>query len=176
MSTAGAFFETRFIPQNRHLSVRTIAILCLAVALVCATIVFTALSSFGEEYPVSAVHEDTTPAAASEVAAPVTTHNDGSVTTVRVPDHRTIEFKLARTRRFQSVGPIQIGVWRTDAKHESAQLSILAGRHRSDYKRVFANQRLLIPARTQVFELTINRITKTEVSGDLTEIVSRSAR
>lgn len=84
---------------------------------------------------------------------------------------RYVEFTLARSRRFQRVGPISVGVWRIDARHKVYDLCVLADNHRVDRKHValYSPIRIASNEYTRPLEFVVNSIDRDGISGYISE-------
>ena len=197
MSTAHAFFPVHVSYQQRRTpSLRDAGILCLAVALCCAASVFILLYHSDQSYPVAAVRNTSPQAVSYAVAArprhaqrvntgptvkksegkqaptmaPIARNHEELLELERQGERNYVEFSLARTSGFYPVGPVEIGLWRTDPKHASVQASILFKRRRIDFKRLKLNERVSIPAEhSQTLDLVVNKVTKNQITGYVSE-------
>lgn len=198
MSTAQAYLPVRLYAQRgRLLSLRAIAALSFAIALCCASLVFATLYNLDQSYPVAAVHSQSRPLsdtssifvsqtaprstiagavsgakAEQGVAKPLSvarTH-DELLALERRGERNYVEFSIARSDRFQPIGPVHIGLWRTDPKHSSVRISVLIDGRRTDFKRVDLYEALSIPmAHSQRLELVINSVARNHITGYLAE-------
>jgi hypothetical protein len=183
--------DTRIWPS---LTIRTfdLILLALAVAICCAASVFAVLCQTDPDYPVSAIRDQISspgPAPAAQ-ASPAQTASEAP--TVRVLEsqptrltartHEELlslerlgvrnytEFSITRSDTFQPVGPIRLGFLRTEPKHESMSASVIIGQRRFDLRHVHLNERVLIPLdNSEHLELVINRLTKNQVAGYVSE-------
>lgn len=198
MYGAHAYFPVLvYARRERTLSPRDIAILSLTVAICCAAIVFAMLYNFDRGYPVAAVNNQPLPLAGSPLAAagqraprsaiddivsgarvedaakkpePIARTHDQLLALERLGDRNYIEFSVARSGKFQPIGPVEIGLWRTDLKHASASVSVLLNGRRIDFKRLSLNEPVSIPTgRSQQLELVVNGVTRTQITGYLAE-------
>ena len=82
-----------------------------------------------------------------------------------------MEFTLARSRRFQQVGPVWVGLWRIDAKHKLYDISIIANGHRVDRKHVSLNSPVSISDSdfARPLQLVVNAIDRDGISGYVSE-------
>lgn len=82
-----------------------------------------------------------------------------------------VEFSLARSKRFQQVGPLGIGIWRIDTKHKTYDVSILADGRRIDHKHVSLNSPVSISTSEFVhpLQLVVNSLDREGISGYLSE-------
>ncbi len=196
MPTAQAYLPARpYAARRGALGKGAIALLSLAVAACCAATVFAFLYNFDQPSPIAAIYDVSSPApfsgatttqdkpASNEATAvasqappsrwPIARSHAELIALERLGGRNYVEFRMSRTASFQPVGPIQIGLWRLDTRHSAAQLSILIGRRRVDYKRVTAGDRVLVPNGSQPFELVVNRVTRKQISGYVSEPVAR---
>lgn len=160
MSTAQAYVSGPVAVSHggRIIGSRDLVVLCLAVAACCASFVFAFLYNSDQHYATAAVQQQT--------AAPAQTLPLASSTQPASSAQTHIDFTLRRSNKFQPVGPIQLGIWRIDTRHDSVRASILVSHRRIDLKRVTLNERVVIPASpSQTLELVISRITRNEVTG-----------
>jgi hypothetical protein len=158
---------------------RDVTALCVAIAACCASIVFALLFNSDQRYPVAAVHETspvnlyhpaTVPLTRALSSATVARNHGELLAMERQGQRNYIEFSLPRSSSFEPVGPIELGVWRVDTLHEAIQASVLLGSTRLDFKRIGMNERVLVPiAHDQVLEVVVNRATKNQVSGYVSE-------
>lgn len=198
MSAANAYLPLRsFNQRTRPLDLRVVAILSFIVAICCAAIVFGFLYNFDQPYPANAVSIQTAPSpfpampagvqsdpsrgapvdvsetntveAHTEPSAPVARTHDELLAIERAGDRHFVEFSVSKSNTFQPVGPVEIGLWRTDARRGTVQISVLAGHRRTDYKHVNAYERLWIPTRSRPIELVIIRISKNQITGYVSE-------
>lgn len=197
MSTVQAYFPGRFYTSHRTFDPRSIAILCLAVAIGCAAIVFVILYNLDQDYPVTAVpvhaHSATLPPVAAMTrrtpsrplvstastftaknaavwSEPIARTHDELLALEQLGKRNYVEFSVARSAGFEPVGPIKIACWRTDSKHGSVQISVLQNTHRRDFKRLKVDERISIPiAHSQTLQLVINGASKKQITGYLSE-------
>lgn len=81
-----------------------------------------------------------------------------------------IPFDITRSKRFQRVGPISLGLWRTDAKHGTYDASLIVDGHRFDKKHIGMDEALAIKiGAAPPMELIVNRVTKNDISGYLSK-------
>ncbi len=198
MSTAHLYFPAPlFAQRGRTLGSRGVAGLSLAVALCCAAIVFVLLYNFDQRYPVAAVHNHRTSAPlplsaavtrqalpqieshraaatsiSSEIQGPgpiARTHNE-LLALERLGNRNYVEFSLARSGSFQLVGPVEIRFSRADSRHASIQVSVLLHERRIDFKNLKVDQHIFLPtAGSQPLDLVINRATRNQITGYLSE-------
>jgi hypothetical protein len=80
------------------------------------------------------------------------------------------EFSMPRSNSFEPVGPIELGIWRVDARHDEAEASVMVDQRRLDIKRIALNQRVDITMdHGRTIELVLNRINKNQVGGYVSE-------
>jgi hypothetical protein len=190
MSIGHAYFPgSLFIQQRRRPGMRDVGLLSVAVSVGCAIFVFLMLYRSDGRYAVAAVPNLVAarpgayaqarqpiahPISARVVSAPglqpVARTHEELLALERKGERTYVEFSLARTGKFHPVGPVQIGVWRTDAKHASVQASILLNQHRIDFKRLKVNERISIPtAPSQTLDLVVNGVTRDQITGYVSE-------
>ena len=81
-----------------------------------------------------------------------------------------IPFVLTRSKHLQRLGPLTIGLWRTDARHGTYDASVVVDGHRFDKKRVGMDEALAIRiGNAAPMELVVNRVTKNDISGYLSK-------
>jgi hypothetical protein len=171
--------------RKQVIRLRDSAILFAAVAVCCGGSLFALLCKFQPTYPVAPVQQQVV---ASPVPATSTnanqsaevvqsprassiahTHNE-LLALERLGERNYIEFSITRSSGFQPVGPIELGFWRSDSRHDTAQASVLVGQRRLDLRRVKVNERVLIPiGPSENLELVINRVSRNQISGYLSE-------
>jgi hypothetical protein len=152
---------------DRTIGLRDLVLLCLAIAICCASFVFALLCKSEQNYPITPVQVST---AASRHVVTAAHSEPADLRPSSSPTH--INFTLRRANSFQPVGPIQLGIWRIDARHDSVRVSILVSNRRIDLKRVGLNERVVIPATPSQMELVINGISNNQVSGYITEPIA----
>jgi len=157
---------------SRPLDARSIVYLAVGVAVLSALSVFFLLwerdhsflsqvSLYESQQYVRQV-STSAPATTAPAAVPV---KAASVQTV--PAY--IPFDVTRSRHFQRVGPVSIGLWRTDARHGNYDVSLVVAGQRFDKKHVGMDQALAIRIGDSApMELVVNRIGKNDVAGYLT--------
>ncbi len=152
---------------------RDVAVLCLSVAACCAALVFAGLYKSDQRYPVAPVREHAMPLAAAApapIVQPMARTHDELLALERLGERNYIEFSLLRSDSFQPVGPLALGVWRTDTRHDAVEASVLLAAHRIDLKEVKVNELVTIPVgHSQALELVVNRVTKDQVAGYVSE-------
>jgi hypothetical protein len=80
-----------------------------------------------------------------------------------------IPFEIARSKHYQHVGPISVGIWRTDARRGTYDVSLLVAGQRFDKKHVGMDQALAIRIGDGApMELVVNHVGRSDVSGYLT--------
>ncbi len=81
-----------------------------------------------------------------------------------------IPFDIVRSRRFQRIGPISLGLWRTDVKHGTYDASLIVDGHRFDKKHIGMDEALAIKIGTAPpMELVVNRVTRNDIFGYLSQ-------
>lgn len=165
MSTAQAYVSGPVAVSHgdRIIGSRDLVLLFLAVAACCGSFVFALLYNSDQGYHVAAIQQQTPPPPTQPrplVPSPQPTPS--------APAH--IDFTLHRSNSFQTVGPIRLGIWRIDSRHDSVRASILVSHRRINLNRIALNERVVIPASpSQTFELVISRVSKNEIAGYLSE-------
>ena len=88
-----------------------------------------------------------------------------------------IPFEIVRSKHFQPVGPISVGIWKTDAKHGTYDIGIMVEGQRFDKRRVGLDEALAIRiGNDPPLQLVVNRVFKNEVSGYLSTTGQGSPR
>lgn len=84
---------------------------------------------------------------------------------------RYLDFTLTRSKRFQQVGPVLVGVWKIDAKHKLYDVSVMANGHRVDRKHVGLNSPVSIVSAEagRPLQLVVSSITRGSISGHVSE-------
>ena len=170
MATARYYPAIYATHQTKAIESRHMGLLATGVAVLCAACVFFLLCERDHSFlrQASAYEMQTyagqvisaTPAVAS--AAPETVR----ATVETAPGY--IPFDLTRTRHFENVGPISVGLWRTDSRHGLYDISVIVEGHRFDKKRVGLDEALAIKVGSAPpMELVVNRVGRNEVSGYL---------
>ena len=81
-----------------------------------------------------------------------------------------IPFVIPRSKHFQRLGPISIGVWRTDPRHGTYDAALLISGHRFDKKRIHMDEALAISiGDAPPMELLVNRVGRNEIAGYLSK-------
>jgi hypothetical protein len=82
-----------------------------------------------------------------------------------------VEFALARSKRFQQVGPVSVGVWRIDTKHKLCDVSVLADGHRVDRKHMSLNSPVVLSSSkfARPLQLVVSSIERGGISGYVSE-------
>lgn len=170
--------------RSHTIAPRDIAMLSLAVALCCAASMFALLCKSDRTYPVAPMREEpvavSAPAAApvAERAGVIESHSTLSVAHThgellaleRRGERNYVEFSVTRSGAFQPVGPIELGLWGTDARHDAIQASVIVGERRFDLKRLKVDERVLIPiGNSENLELVVNRLGRNQISGYISE-------
>lgn len=160
------------------------AYLAVGVAVLCALSVFFILCerdhSFLRQVTLYDAAAYITRANAPAPAAPVATEvprtaaaHQASVQAV--PGY--IPFDVTRSKHFEPVGPISLGVWRTDPRHGTYDISILVEGQRFDKRHVGLDEALAIRIGNGApMELVVNRVFRNEVSGYLSVPTPASTR
>jgi hypothetical protein len=186
MSTAQFYFhESWTATAVRTARRQDVVILFIAVAVCCASFVFAILFSADQRYPVAAIKGIHGPVAAQSPAAtnvsksvaalrvgdePIARNHSELLTLERSGQRNYIEFSLPRSNTFEPVGPIQLGFWRVDTRHDAVQGSVLIGQRRVDIKHIGVNERVTIPITNgDMLELVVNRVSKSQISGYISE-------
>jgi hypothetical protein len=98
------------------------------------------------------------------VAAPGLTSGESNASVARTHTER-IGFTLARSNRFQRIGPVSVGVWKVDSKHKLYDVSFLADGRRIDHNRLslylpvsVSSKRFAAPLQFVVSAIDHNRI------------------
>ncbi len=184
---AARYYPNSFQPDSaKPLETRSIAYLAIGVAALSALSVFFVLCERDHSFlaQASQVEAQTSTAAQpahtiagvattrTEAALPAANSSVATQTEVRQSKVQTtpeyIPFDLARSRRFQRIGPISMGLWRTDAKHGTYDASLLVDGHRFDKKHIGMDEALAIKIGAAApMELIVNRVTKNDISGYL---------
>lgn len=175
-------WATASIPAVRS---RDLVILCIAVAVFCASFVFAILYSSDQRYPIAAVHESfapgtrqlPVPAAVSKPVAssrpaiePIARNHRELLALERLGHRNYIEFSLPRSSSFVPVGPIELGFWRVDTRHDAVQGSVLIGQNRVDFRHIDVKNPVTIPlASGELLEIVVNRVSKSQISGYISE-------
>ena len=77
---------------------------------------------------------------------------------------------IPRSKHFQRLGPISIGVWRTDPKRGTYDAALLIEGHRFDKKRIHMDEALAITIGDgPPMQLLVNRVGKNDISGYLSK-------
>jgi hypothetical protein len=79
------------------------------------------------------------------------------------------EFSIGKSTHFQPVGPVSMGVWRTDPRRKTCTLSVLADSVRQDISNVLVGESIWISARGHSVEFVVNRVDKDGISGYVSE-------
>lgn len=88
-----------------------------------------------------------------------------------------IPFVITRSKRFQRVGPIAVGLWRTDPKHDTYDASVVIDGHRFDKKHISVDEALAIRiGSAPAMELIVNRVGKNDITGYLSKPRQLAAR
>ncbi len=84
---------------------------------------------------------------------------------------RYVEFTLARSKRFQRVGPVSVGVWRIDSRRKAYDLSVITGTHRIERKHValYSPVRIASSEYARPLEFVVNSIDRDGISGYISE-------
>ncbi len=187
MATA-RYYPNSFQPSSaKPLERRSVAYLAIGVAAVCALSVFFVLCERDHSFLAQAsqteaqvstsaqpVHIAPARTEAASKVLPAVNDSVSAQTEVRQSKVQTapeyIPFDITRSRRFQRVGPISLGLWRTDAKHGTYDASLIVDSHRFDKKHIGMDEALAIKVGTApAMELIVNRVTKNEILGYLSK-------
>lgn len=187
MATARYYPGTFGSHSSKPLDTRSIAYLATGVGALCAFSVFFLLCQRDHSFlletdqPEKPVVIETAGVSRTVVPVPNAAHapavvpakKEVAATHVRhaaeaVPEN--IVFHIAKSKHFERVGPISVGLWKTDPKHETFDLSVLVDGHRFDKKHVRSDEALAISiGGSQPMELIVNRVGKNEISGYLSK-------
>lgn len=190
MATA-RYYPNSFAPSSpKPLEGRSVAYLAIGVAALSALSVFFVLCERDHSFlaqasqaeaqtsiaaqPAHIVPGVATRTEAASKALPGANSSVAAQTEVRQSKVQTtpeyIPFDVARSRRFQRIGPISMGLWRTDAKHGTYDASLLVDGHRFDKKHIGMDEALAIKIGAAApMELIVNRVTKNDISGYLSK-------
>ena len=178
-------------PAHNRPDARNVAYLALGVAMLSAISVFFALCERDRSFLVHTIQPEhrayanpapsPSPAPASartEAAAatsPATAKSADSSETDVQPEKapaptENIPFVIPRSKHFQRLGPISIGVWRTDPKRGTYDAALLIEGHRFDKKRIHMDEALAITIGDgPPIQLLVNRVGKNDISGYLSK-------
>jgi hypothetical protein len=203
MSTAQLYFPERFYAHvRRTLGVRVIVVLSLVISICCAAIVFVLLYNLDKGYPIAQIRAQRwvvpampapsdsrkiarpslldpakTTLAETQRAEPIARTHRELLALERLGERSYVEFSVARSAGFQPVGPIELAFWRSESKHASVQLSVILEKRRIDFKRVKMDERISLPsARSENLELVINRMTRNQIAGYVSERRNHAAQ
>jgi hypothetical protein len=162
---------------------RRVLLLAAAVSLVCAALMFFALRNRDDSlflYAEAATRSansshESTPAkdtAVSELPNAGTSHVAGAPAPAlneqeAAPWAKRTFFKIRRSRRFQSLGPVRVRFSRVNPVRPDLDVSLNVNGHRVEKKHVGVDQPITIEAskNAPAVEIVFNRITKDRVSG-----------
>lgn len=172
MATA-RYYPAPFEAHSARLETRSMVYLAVTVAALSALSVFFLLCerdhSFQRQvslYESQQYVQETNAAspAAAVPAASVPAAKSASVQTV--PAY--LPFDITRSKHFQRVGPVSIGLWRTDPKLGTYDVSLLVAGQRFDKKHIGMDQALAIRiGDAPPMELVVNRVGRFDVAGYL---------
>ncbi len=174
MATA-RYYPGSFEPHpSKPLETRSVAYLALGVAAVSAISVFFLLcqrdhslllqASLPETGPYVSQNTPAVPAPSPAIPANQIVVQESAAQ----PRSEYIPFNVARSRRFQRVGPISVGVWRTDARHGTYDVGVLVDGRRFDKRHVGMDEALAIRVgNAPPMELVVNRVSRNDISGYL---------
>jgi hypothetical protein len=178
-------------PVRNRPDARNVAYLALGVAMLSAISVFFVLCERDRSFLVHTIQPEhrayanrmpsppPAPAPARTEAAAATSPDtaksaDSSETDVQ-PEKapaptENIPFVIPRSKHFQRLGPISIGVWRTDPKRGTYDAALLIEGHRFDKKRIHMDEALAITIGDgPPMQLLVNRVAKNDISGYLSK-------
>ena len=84
---------------------------------------------------------------------------------------RYVEFTLARSKRFQRIGPVSVSVWKIDPRRKTYDLSVIADNRRTERKHVglYSPVRIASNEGGHPLEFVVNSIDRDGISGYLSE-------
>lgn len=175
MATA-RYYPGSFQPHaSRPLELRHITYLAIGVAAISALSVFFLLCQRDHSLLLQASLPTTQAALSQPLVAPVPAAQPA------IPANRVeveeavaqaspqyVPFTISRSHRFQHIGPIDVGLWRTDARHGTYDLGLLVDGRRFDKRHVGLDEALAIRVGSAPpMELVVNRVTRNDISGYL---------
>lgn len=184
------YYPPSFDPRApKPLDGRSVAYLAIAVAALSAVSVFLVLCERDHSFLVQASQpEHQTPirqtGAASAPArsmanSPATASAANRSAAAAQPDIHTtkaptgpeyLPFVIQRSKHFQRLGPISIGLWRTDPKHGTYDVSLIVDGHRFDKQRIGMDEALAIRiGNAPAMELLVNRVGRNDIAGYLSK-------
>lgn len=181
MATARYYPVSLNVHSSRPLD-RHSLYLALGVAVVSACTVFFTLCERDYSFLAQTSqteHQTYAPQAASSAAPTATPSHTGPVQSATqtaalqpnvqgAPEY--IPFVITRSRHFQRLGPITVGLWKTDSRRGTYDVSLVVDGHRFDKKRVGMDEALAIRiGNAPPMELIVNRVARNEISGYLSE-------
>lgn len=189
MATARYYPHSLDPRGSKPLDGRSMAYLAVAVAALSAVSVFLMLCERDHSFLVQASQPEhqasvrqplAAPAPArSVVNSPATPHAANQSAAAAQPDIHTtkaptgpeyLPFVIQRSKHFQRLGPISIGLWRTDPKHGTYDVSLIVDGHRFDKERIGMDEALAIRiGNAPAMELLVNRIGRNDISGYLSK-------
>ena len=191
MATARYYPGLTDEPVRNGLDARSVAYLALAVAMLSAISVFLVLCQRDRSFLVRSTEPEhrtyanratapQPPTAPARTEAPAATSPaaakpaDSSETDVQpekaLATTEYIPFVIPRSKHFQRLGPISIGVWRTDPKRGTYDAALLIEGHRFDKKRIHMDEALAITIGDgPPMQLLVNRVGKNDISGYLSK-------
>ena len=176
-----------------HLNPRSLAYLAIAVAILCASCVFFVLCQRDNswflaisnplhpatpklsEQPASVpVPRDAMPPSADAISTRSAT-DSGSTQQARLypenPNSQRVQFRLRRSRFFQTVGPLKLRLARTNLRRSNADLSLMVDGHRLD-RQVALDKPVQVTQPNgsgKSFEIVLSGLSREGVSGYVTE-------
>ncbi len=159
--------------SSRGWETRKTVLLALTVALLSATAVFLLLCERDHAFSRQVSRYETQQyvrqtASAIPAAAPATSASGNPKASVQAVQ-AYIPFEITRSKHYQRVGPISVGIWRTDEKRGTYDVSLLVAGERFDKKHVGMDQALAIRIGDGApMELVVNHVGRSDVSGYLT--------
>jgi hypothetical protein len=101
----------------------------------------------------------------------IATAHDGVVLLQKRGERNVYEFDLTRSKKFQRIGPLNLSLRKTDAKHRAYDLSVIVDDVNLDKKHVnlFEPVWIHLPDQSQPIQLVVNHIDKNQVRGYISE-------
>ncbi len=160
---------------------RPLAYLAIGVATFCALAVFFLLCERDDSFLAEASLQQAQvslhrPVSPSVTTSPVhtafqapTAKPGSSYAKAQTPRER-VPFTVTQSKHFVRVGLVSLGLWKTDLRHNSYNLSVIVNGRRLNWKHVNLDQPVSIPvdARTRPLELVVNGMRKNQISGYIT--------
>ena len=162
--------------SHRPLALQSMAYLAVAVAILCASCVFFLLCQ-RDNSRFLAISSPLKAAAAKPAVrpAPIPAATPQTASTLPAPAGpmpvvapQRVEFKVHRSRAFQTVGPIKLRLVRINLRHSNADLSLLVNGRRVDKRQIALDKPFQVPpTRTtgHAIEIVLQGLTKESVSG-----------